>query len=805
MRICIYSHYFWPSIGGIETVSELLAAHLHRAGVQVTVVTQTPHTQCDTHPYRVVRRPTLLQLRQVMAACDVVHCNGMSVRGLLSAWSCGVAAIITHHTFNSALPRSFGELHAMVMREGLSRPPHAAASSLLMRRAETNVCTSRFICERLRPPRAVVIYSPISRIFRPLPDAQRTDRFAFVGRLVPDKGCHILLRALANCTHRNYQFGLDVYGDGPERHSLELLARESLPPGAVTFHGSATCEALVQAYNRSLAVVVPSVWDEPLGLVALEAMACGRAVIAADVGGLPETVGGRGLLFPRGNAGALADCLIRAAEDSGSRRQREADGELFGRSFTIDVIGEQYVQLFRKALETRANGDSRANRPRAACYPDPSANKSTLAPPAPQLRNGRPGVLVAHPGTQHSYQTARVLQEHQLLMSFLTGFYYKLDGSLARTLQLLPSTLRQRMERELLRRYMPGLSSANVQTHPAAELIYLAAARIPVLRGLSESLLHRRNERFDLWVAQTLTRQRPSAVICFDTCAARAFETAQALGIRCVLDQSVGHVRAWAEVYRHESELHPDFADSLPGRIPQELIDRCTQEALSADLILVASEYVRQTLLSVGVAPARIRSVPYGVDTDRFRPSAPRQDNTFRALFVGQISQRKGIKYLLEAWKGLRLPNAELLLAGTLIGSGRGLSAYSGCFRRLPPLPHSEVHRVFAEADVFVYPSLHEGSALAIHEALACGLPVITTPNSGSVIRDGREGFVVPIRDVEALQEKILLLYSNPELRQQMSLHARSRAEEFTWAAYRCRLVAAILDLLTAESGEQSP
>jgi len=805
MRICIYSHYFWPSIGGIESVSELLAGYLHQAGVEVTVVTQTPHTQCDTHPYRVVRRPTLLQLRQVMAACDVVHCNGMSVRGLLSAWRCGVAAIITHQTFNSALPRSLGELRAMVMQEGLSRPPHAAISSLAMRRAESNVCISRFIRERLRPPRAVVIYNPIGRIFRPLPDARHTDRFAFVGRLVADKGCHILLRALANCRHRNYQFGLDVYGDGPERPSLELLARESLPPGAVTFHGSATGEALVQAYNRSLAVVVPSVWDEPLGMVALEAMACGRAVIAAEVGGLPETVGGRGLLFPRGNAGALADCLIRVTEDSGSRRQLEADVELFGRSFTIDVIGKQYMQLFRKALEARANRDSRANRPRAACYPDPPANKSTPALLAPQLRNGRPGVLVAHPGTQHSYQTARVLQEHQLLMSFLTGFYYKLDGSLARTLHLLPGTFRQRLERELLRRYMPGLSSANVQTHPALELIHLAAARIPALRGLSKGLLHWRNERFDVWVAKTLTRQRPSAVICYDTCAARAFETARALGIHRVLDQSVGHICASTEIYRQEVERHPDFADSLPTSVPVKLIDRCTREVLEADRILIASDYVRQTLLSVGADPSRIRLVPYGVDTSRFRPSLRRRSKIFRALFVGQISQRKGIKYLLQAWKALRLPNSELVIAGALLGSGNGLRPFADSFRRLPALPHSEVHQYFAEADVFVYPSLHEGSALAIYEALACGLPVITTPNSGSVVRDGREGFVVPIQDVAALQEKMLLLYTNPELRRHFSVQARLRAEAYTWATYRRNLIAAIADLLSVESERPDP
>ena len=118
-------------------------------------------------------------------------------------------------------------------------------------------------------------------------------------------------------------------------------------------------------------------------------------------------------------------------------------------------------------------------------------------------------------------------------------------------------------------------------------------------------------------------------------------------------------------------------------------------------------------------------------------------------------------------------------------------------------MPHHEVHTYFQKSDVFVYPSLYEGSALAIYEALASGLPVITTPNSGSVVRDGVEGFIVPIRDVDTLKEKILLLYENKELREEMGQNARKRAEEFTWTAYRQRLgtlLRQILHLPTAEA-----
>lgn len=174
-------------------------------------------------------------------------------------------------------------------------------------------------------------------------------------------------------------------------------------------------------------------------------------------------------------------------------------------------------------------------------------------------------------------------------------------------------------------------------------------------------------------------------------------------------------------------------------------------------------------------------------------------EKTFRLLFVGQLSQRKGIRYLLEAFRNLHLPGAELVLVGSIIGSGKGLQHYRDVFQHVPNVPRSEVHHWFERADIFVYPSLHEGSALAIYEALACGLPVITTPNSGSVVQDGIQGYIVPIRDVERLKEKILLLYENRELRQEMSRRARLRAEEFTWAAYRQRLGGILLNLLAAK------
>ena len=106
----------------------------------------------------------------------------------------------------------------------------------------------------------------------------------------------------------------------------------------------------------------------------------------------------------------------------------------------------------------------------------------------------------------------------------------------------------------------------------------------------------------------------------------------------------------------------------------------------------------------------------------------------------------------------------------------------------------------YADADLFVYPSLHEGSAFATYEALASGLPVIATPNTGSVVRDGTDGYLVPVRDVDALMAKIELLYRDAERRAAMGMAARQRAEEFTWGAYRERLAALFDGFVSASS-----
>ena len=414
-------------------------------------------------------------------------------------------------------------------------------------------------------------------------------------------------------------------------------------------------------------------------------------------------------------------------------------------------------------------------------------------------RRARTQVLVHHPGSNHlAYHLVAGLQAEGFACAFDTGFFYTPSGRVARLAHALPTAWRERVLRELKRRSHPDVDPRHLRLLPGPELAYVALNRLGLASEPLARVIGWRDEVFDRWVARHVRRDRPNIVVGHDSSTLLSFRAARAIGAASVLNQVTGHIEAALAIFREEAERVPDFAEALTAP-PAWIIERCRQEALEADRVLVPSDYVRETMVARGTPPERIRILPYGVDVDRFRPRPRGERTLFRMLFVGNLSQRKGIKYLLEAVRRLKLPNSELVLVGRMVGGAAAFAPYSDVFRHVPHVPYHEVHRLYADADLFVYPSLHEGSAFATYEALASGLPVIATPNTGSVVRDGIDGFLVPPRDVEALMAKIELLYRDHEKRAAMAAHARARAEEFTWGAYRARL-ASLFDGVLDES-----
>jgi glycosyltransferase involved in cell wall biosynthesis len=196
----------------------------------------------------------------------------------------------------------------------------------------------------------------------------------------------------------------------------------------------------------------------------------------------------------------------------------------------------------------------------------------------------------------------------------------------------------------------------------------------------------------------------------------------------------------------------------------------------------------------MGVDANKLIETPLGVDLGLFRPkSIPRKNDTFRVIFVGQITQRKGLSYLLEGYRRAALPNSELMLVGQPCVTDAPWRNVLG-LRHLPRLPREDLPDLYASADVFVLPSLIEGFPQTALEAMACGLPVIVSEHTfgGDVITDGVNGYIVPIRDPDQIADRLRHLYDHPNERRRLGLAARRRAEKFSWEGYGHRIVNAI-------------
>jgi glycosyltransferase involved in cell wall biosynthesis len=233
----------------------------------------------------------------------------------------------------------------------------------------------------------------------------------------------------------------------------------------------------------------------------------------------------------------------------------------------------------------------------------------------------------------------------------------------------------------------------------------------------------------------------------------------------------------------------------LPGDEPASARDRyMAGEGQMTDALLTGSALIKRSYVEQGHDASKIHVLRYGGDTSNFFPEASTlRDKKFRVICVAQITPRKGHVDLLEAWKTLNLPNAELLLVGPLMPEMEPvLERYEGQFRHLPHVPHHELRAVYNASDVFVLPSVEDGFAYVCAEAAACGLPVITTHNTGAaeLFDDGRTGYVVPIRSPEAIAEKIETLYRDAGLRRSVGeaglRHIRTQA---TWENYAGKLI----------------
>lgn len=410
----------------------------------------------------------------------------------------------------------------------------------------------------------------------------------------------------------------------------------------------------------------------------------------------------------------------------------------------------------------------------------------------PELGSLRFAVL--QPGARLHYAVPTVLERAGMLQRFYTDFCVD-SAPLSFLNQVWPTRLRPNFIHRMLGRTLPpslpaakmrqvGISVVRAQIAQKFGLIEAASASTLVLKRASAEHFGGANAIYTVIVNDDL-----------DLC-----EEAHARGLRIVhevmLNPDIGlHLAA-------ECSRFPEIPPTLPSLQQIEAgRERDRRKYQLADLILVPSEFVHRSVIALGADPTKVEIVPYGIE-QRWLDAIP-SPIPGRVLFVGSVGLLKGTHYLAAALRLLR--DRKIDCDVRVVGAVDKHLAASPLFEGpdyVGQVPRASVQREFLSADVFVLPTLSEGFGLAHLEALASGVPVITTPNCGSVVRDGIDGFIVPIRDPVALADAIEHIITNRELRSRMALNARERAREHTWERYGERLIRAFSKL---EPGSAAP
>ncbi len=388
--------------------------------------------------------------------------------------------------------------------------------------------------------------------------------------------------------------------------------------------------------------------------------------------------------------------------------------------------------------------------------------------------------LLAHPGTQHSHQLAIQLAKRGLLSEFWTGFALSQGSWSNKAIQVFASTS---LGKQVANRIIEGVSTKYLHTMPWLEWNALQQLR----KGQpGKQVFFERNKAFQERIPINSIKQS-TAIIGFDTSSWILAKRAYTMGKPYFLDQTIAHPLTQAAVLDAVAKRYPEWKDDIEP-IHSHILS-CEEQAYQlATKIIVPSVYTGQTLISQGVTDNKILVNPFGVNLDFFQPPVhPRNaDRPLRFIFLGAIMARKGVPLLLEAWSALRLQQCELWLIGPIHTQVRSLIPDLPGLKIWGKVPHHQLPEIMCQCDIFVFPSYCEGLPRVLLEALACGLPAITTDavTDASIVKDGQEGFIIPSGNLEALCETISYFVKNSERIASMSTAARTRAEYFSWDAY---------------------
>ena len=367
-------------------------------------------------------------------------------------------------------------------------------------------------------------------------------------------------------------------------------------------------------------------------------------------------------------------------------------------------------------------------------------------------------------GRFHHFHLARQLEKHHLLEAIYTGYpLFKLKDEM-------------------------GIPREKIHTFPWLLLPFMARGRFGLDRWdwLNREWAWQTHETLDRYVSNKL--RFPTILIALSGSGLYAGRRAQELGGLHICDRGSSHIRVQDELLTHE---YARYGAQWSGVDPRSIAKE-EAEYEQADWITVPSQFCLDSFMAQGIAPEKVIKIPYGARLERFWPSntdRPRDPDEFRVLFVGCAGPRKGFIDLLKAFSLLKHPRKQLVLIGSLSPEAKSLMAAQdqSCIEFTGAVPNAELREHYRRASVFVLPSIEEGLALVMGEAMACGCPVIASSNTGAsdLFTHGVEGFIVPIHSPEWIAAHLQQLADDADLRDRMASAALVRVQQLGgWDSY---------------------
>ena len=316
-----------------------------------------------------------------------------------------------------------------------------------------------------------------------------------------------------------------------------------------------------------------------------------------------------------------------------------------------------------------------------------------------------------------------------------------------------------------------------VRSFPWIHTPQIAAGKyVHIPRKLGWELSYLNFKVFDSWVAGRI--EDCDALVSLSGAGLKSGATVQKRGGRYICDRGSSHIRYQNAIMNEE---YARWGLRIQACDPR-MVDREEAEYAQADAIFVPSEFARRSFIEMGVPAAKVKTIPYGVRLERFRPTKERSKESFDILFAGTVSIRKGIPYLLEAFRKLRHPHKRLRLAGPVepeIGTLLARQSLDGV-EVLGRMPQARLADYMSLSHVLVLPSIEDGFGLVMAQAMACGAVVISSDNTGGpdLYTHGVEGFVVPIRQPDAIAERLQQLADDTDLRERMSEASLRRVKQ---------------------------